>query len=74
MENRKYQNRIRETFLSESSGNSRARDVEFESQKTTDNVAHSKQRERTPGVALSSKQSEAFIPWVLHVVDKAFSR
>ena len=63
------QNRNRETVLSESSGNSRARDVDF-----ADNVAHNKRRERIPGVAFSSKQSEPFIPWVLRVVDEAFSR
>ena len=53
----------------ESSGNSHARDVDF-----ADNVGHNKLRERIPGVAFSSTQSEPFIPWVLRVVDKAFSR
>jgi hypothetical protein len=74
MENRECRNRVHKNLLSESSGNSRAREVNIAIQKIPDDSARSKLCERTPELALSLAQSEAFIPWVLRVVDSAFSR
>jgi hypothetical protein len=74
MKNRKRQNRIRESSLSECSEHSRARELDFAIQNTRDKAARCKRRENTPGLVLPLAQSQPFIPWALHAVERAFSR
>jgi hypothetical protein len=72
MGNRNRRNKTRETFFSRSSVKSYARELGSAKQKAVDNTAQGGRWES--GFALSPTQPEAFIPWAMHAVERAFSR